>query len=191
MYVPIPPYTFKCEPCAYWEGFFTDEELVKILALPEWSATKKASVGDTVHGSVNYKTRISDVAWLEIYDKIANTIARVNSEFFRFELTGMHEAIQLGIYSGSENGHYEWHCDEGGKSAHVYRKLSMALLLTDPNTFEGGQLQLKYDTDEVKTVEQKKGRAWFFPSYTLHRVAPVTKGVRKSLVVWVEGPKFK
>ena len=103
----------------------------------------------------------------------------------------MHEAIQLGIYSGEENGHYEWHCDEGGNAFDVYRKLSMALLLTDPSEFEGGHLQLKYETDDIRTVQQKKGRAWFFPTWQLHRVTPVTKGIRKSLVVWAGGQPFK
>jgi PKHD-type hydroxylase len=67
----------------------------------------------------------------------------------------------------------------------------MSLLLSDPNEFEGGELQVKPDSDDIKFLEQKQGRAWFFPSYTLHRVAPVTKGVRRSLVLWVGGPPFK
>jgi PKHD-type hydroxylase len=71
------------------------------------------------------------------------------------------------------------------------RKLSMAMLLSDPSEFEGGEFQVKTTSDDVQTLEVKKGRAWFFPSYMLHRVTPVTKGVRRSLVLWVGGPQFK
>ena len=67
----------------------------------------------------------------------------------------------------------------------------MALLLNDVTEFEGGFFQVKNENDKIKTLEMKKGRAWFFPSYTLHRVTPVTKGIRKSLVIWVGGPPFK
>jgi PKHD-type hydroxylase len=67
----------------------------------------------------------------------------------------------------------------------------MALLLNNPEDFEGGEFQVKADSDVSKNLELKKGRAWFFPSWVLHRVAPVTKGVRKSLVVWAGGPSFK
>jgi PKHD-type hydroxylase len=67
----------------------------------------------------------------------------------------------------------------------------MAILLSDPSEFEGGEFQVKADSDEAKTLECKKGRAWLFPSYTLHRVAPVTKGVRRSLVLWIGGPAFR
>jgi PKHD-type hydroxylase len=45
--------------------------------------------------------------------------------------------------------------------------------------------------DEARTLKMTKGMAWFFPSYMLHRVTPVTKGVRRSLVLWVGGPEFK
>jgi PKHD-type hydroxylase len=64
-------------------------------------------------------------------------------------------------------------------------------MLSDPKEFEGGELQIKSDSDNVKTLEQKKGRAWFFPSWTLHRVTPVVTGIRRSLVLWVGGPGFK
>ena len=71
------------------------------------------------------------------------------------------------------------------------RKLSMVLMLSDTSEFEGGELLLKSDSDEHKSLSMAKGRAWFFPSYMLHKVTPVTKGVRKTLVLWVGGPEFK
>ena len=67
----------------------------------------------------------------------------------------------------------------------------MVLLLSNPSEFEGGQLQIKANNDEPINLEMKRGRAWFFPSYTLHTVTPVTRGIRKSLVLWVGGPEFK
>ena len=67
----------------------------------------------------------------------------------------------------------------------------MVLMLSDPSEFEGGQLEIKTDSDNPITLEQKRGRAWFFPSYVLHRVTPVTKGTRRSLVLWIGGPEFK
>ena len=67
----------------------------------------------------------------------------------------------------------------------------MVLMLSDPSDFIGGQLQIKTESDVPIDLEQKKGRAWFFPSYVLHRVTPVVKGTRRSLVLWVGGPEFK
>jgi PKHD-type hydroxylase len=69
------------------------------------------------------------------------------------------------------------------------RKLSLTLLLNDD--FEGGEFQVNDGKEEMAiTVPMNKGRVVLFPSFMIHRVKPVTKGVRKSLVVWVLGPKF-
>lgn len=179
----------------YWENFFSDDEINAILAFPHWVQADSAKVG-VGEGQVNSVKRRTQVAWLYldnntkwVYDRIAEVIARVNSINYQYELSGLYESIQLGIYAENEQGHYDWHIDSGNDA--TPRKLSMALLLSDPNEFEGGQLQLKIDSDEAINVDQRKGRAWFFPSHVLHRVTPVTKGVRRSLVVWAGGPKFK
>ena len=73
------------------------------------------------------------------------------------------------------------------------RKLSLTFLLSEPNVdFEGGDFQIVLaQENQAQTIEMKKGRIIAFPSFVLHRVTPVTKGERKSIVIWVEGPKFK
>lgn len=181
---------------AYWEDFLTEEDINKILCLPEWNNLKEGRVGNEV---VNTKVRDSKINWMslteensEIYKKISNVMSVVNNKFFDFNLTGLYENIQLSLYDSKDKGHYDWHADCGYEDyINVPRKLSMALLLNNTEDFEGGEFQIKVETDVAKNLELKKGRAWFFPSWVLHRVAPVTKGVRKSLVVWAGGPSFK
>mgnify|MGYP003351822367 FL=1 len=64
------------------------------------------------------------------------------------------------------------------------------LLLNDG--FEGGLFQINKGLEsKPETIEMIKGRLLLFPSFIIHRVTPVTKGIRKSLVTWVEGPRFK
>lgn len=200
MIYPIPPrHSIGKDFLAYWDGFLTEEEINKILALPEWLNTEKASVGTAgISNEVVTSVRSSTVGWIQLtpetqwlWQRITNVIADVNARYFKFDLTGCYEPIQLGVYSEEDRGHYDWHIDCSPDANGVPRKLSMALLLSNTNEFEGGEFQVKTSTDEVRTLETVRGRAWFFPSYTLHRVAPVTKGVRRSLVVWVGGPEFK
>ena len=69
------------------------------------------------------------------------------------------------------------------------RKISMTLLLSDEKDFEGGELQLI--SEEKETPKLKQGHALFFASFLRHRVKPVTKGTRRSLVMWFGGPSFK
>ena len=64
----------------------------------------------------------------------------------------------------------------------------MTCLLSPPNEFEGGDLQLIKESNSVKL---KQGQIIFFASFIRHRVAPVTRGNRKSLVMWFGGTPFK
>ena len=64
----------------------------------------------------------------------------------------------------------------------------MTCLLSPENEFEGGDLEL---IKEGKAVKLKQGQAVFFASFIRHRVTPVTRGVRRSLVMWFGGTPFK
>jgi len=73
------------------------------------------------------------------------------------------------------------------------RKLSVTLLLNEPGVdFEGGEFMMGRTSDPKNDIIPcKKSQCILFPSFIQHKVAPVTKGVRKSIVVWVRGPRFR
>ena len=199
MILSLPPRQFAGQDnLAHWEDFLSESDIDKILALPEWHNTYRAEVGHIQDHTVDTTIRSSRVSWMnvdpntaEIWGKIATVVAEVNRTWFHYDLTGFYEPAQLTLYQSQEQGHYRWHCDNAVSDSGVPRKLSMSLLLSDPKEFEGGELQVKKDCDDAMTLEQKRGRAWFFPSFMLHRVSPVTKGTRRSLVLWIGGPGFK
>lgn len=199
MIYPIPPVnTFGKDQYAYWESFLTEDELNYLINSNNFLDNKPAEIGLGENGIINKNVRSTKVAWLqlthenkEIWDKFSRVIAEVNSRYFHFDLSGLYEPIQLGTYSAEDNGHYDWHVDMFIGNKTTPRKLSMVLMLSDPLEFEGGDLLLKPDKDQHIKLEMAKGRAWFFPSYMLHKVTPVTKGIRKTLVLWVGGPQFK
>jgi len=197
---PIAPFNApgKDDVC-YWEGFLSDDDINYILSRPEWHDQNDAKVGGGGDGVVDKERRRTNISWMgvdknnqHIWEKITNTIWSANRQFFQFDLTGCYELAQLGSYTQYDQGHYDWHTDTSLSASNTpYRKLSMSILLSDPSEFEGGEFQVKYGNDDIKVMEQKRGRAWFFPSWTLHRVTPVTRGIRRSLVLWVGGPGFK
>ena len=113
------------------------------------------------------------------------------------------ESMQITRYK--KGGFYNFHKDGRGDHLSVYdmpnnkflhgnvRKLSMTVLLNED--YEGGEFQfITYNREkyEISTLEEfnKTGSIVVFPSFTEHRVAPVTKGIRYSLVVWFIGPPF-
>ena len=100
------------------------------------------------------------------------------------------ESMQIGKYG--VGGHYDYHQDGNGFTKYVSknkftngktRKLSMTIVLN--NDYEGGEFQFFNYKDQL--IKEKKGTVIVFPSYMVHRVRPVTKGTRYSLVVWFCG----
>jgi len=141
-------------------------------------------------------------------------VMKANRENFLFDLTNIDgESLQYTVYE--EGDYYGWHTDSGFGSlykpmaannrAHVgelaqdflsencekVRKLSFSLLLSDPDTYEGGNLQFIDGPGKSYFTPRQKGTIILFDSRTQHRVLKVTKGVRKSLVGWVTGPRWK
>lgn len=191
----LTPYSERIESFVWWEGAFSDQEL-NFLQEQAIKADQKAQVGGSPQGEDLARIRRSNVSWISndpdtkwIFERLAHVASSLNSQFYRFDLTGFGEALQLTNYDQSEHGMYGWHQDYGGNRS-VSRKLSLVLQLTDPSQYEGGNLQIMTGLEPVNARKQR-GLIVAFPSYVLHQVTPVTQGSRQSLVAWVSGPSFK
>jgi len=145
------------------------------------------------------RKRNSDLVWLNdtwIYKELHPYIHQANRDAgWNFEWDRS-ESMQFTKYK--LNQYYDWHCDGWDK----IRKLSMTCQLTDGSEYEGGELEFdfrNYDPhmrEETKHLRKAKeilpkGSIIVFPSFVWHRVKPVTKGVRYSLVMWNLGYPFK
>ena len=156
--------------------------------------TAAVGMGQSPGSGVDSEKRITTISWIpfkdmpEMYKDIEKTMLQANNNHFGFEGMQLTEPGQFTHFL--EGGFYEWHMDNDvqGLRQQPVRKISMTLLLSDPSTFEGGELEFM---DKGKTAKLKQGQAVFFASWLQHRVKPVTKGERKSLVMWFGGPPFK
>lgn len=191
----LTPYSENQEPFAWWEGAFTDQEL-NWLQQKAREANQKAQVGGGNGGGVNPEVRRSDLNWMPntpettwVFEKLAHVVSSLNSQYFRFDLTGFGEQIQLTHYDSSEHGMYGWHVDFGKTGPS--RKLSIVMQLSDPSEYEGGNLELQPHGKDIVKIKKQRGLVVAFPSWTLHQVTPVTQGNRQSLVSWITGPAFK
>lgn len=190
----MTPYTQGMEPWAWWGDAFTNDEL-NFLQEKAKAASLQAGVGGT-RDNLKFDVRRSQVDWLDnttntkwIFERLAHIGANLNASYFRLQLSGFGEPLQLTNYDQAENGMYGWHLDCGGNVS-VSRKLSMAVQLSDPSEYEGGELQI-FTGSQPQSIPKKRGLIAVFPSFTLHQVTPVTKGSRQSLVAWISGEPFK
>ena len=185
-------------PFVTWDGAFSNEEIQTIVEYcdaigTEQGVTFGATTPEDVEkhrvSNVKFHSRNNETAW--IFDKLNFIVQAANEQFYNFHLNG-YAQFQYTTYDS--NGRYDWHTDMSfgekfGNDAEP-RKLSLSLALNDD--FEGGEFQINNGKEETPlTVSMQKGRAVLFPSFIIHRVTPVTSGVRKSLVVWVVGPKLR
>lgn len=181
---------------SWWENGFTSEELDSIVQLGLQIEPQEGTVGD---GNINDSIRNSTLRWLPfggpakwIYDRMAYIMQQLNGQFYDYDLRSLAENIQFTEYhaiEGDKGQFYGWHLDKGVLNVPP-RKLTMVVQLSNPEDYEGGDLQTMTG-DRVVTLSKERGVAHCFPSWTLHRVTPVTKGKRYSLVVWASGPKFR
>ena len=145
-------------------------------------------------GGVDKKKRTTTISWIpfkklpEMYKKVEHQLSLVNLNHFGFENVHITEPAQFTEYP--KGGFYDWHMDldVNGQHEPPVRKISMTCLLSHESEFEGGELEIEKEKNKVKLVQ---GQAVFFASFIRHRVAPVTSGVRKSLVMWFGGPPLR
>ena len=174
---------------------FTPDQCQKIIDAGRRQKPQQASVGmGRPQGGVNTKKRTTTISWIPfkemepMYNDINIFIQKANKNHFGFGDIQITEQAQFTEYP--EGGFYNWHMDTDVNMQYEppVRKISMTLLLSPENQFEGGDLELMAPG---KRANMKQGHAIIFASFLNHRVAPVTKGVRQSLVMWFGGEPFK
>ena len=168
--------------------------------------------------TVNKDKRNSYNAWIPTSHWVGgflwHYVQRANRENFLYDLRCIDaESMQYTRYA--EGQYYHWHNDSGlashykpisngdrketdkqqqdfmNENTELVRKLSFTLQLSDPDDYEGGNVQLLDETGESYIAPRQRGCIILFDSRTQHRVLKVTKGTRKSIVGWVVGPRWK
>ena len=192
----------------------------KVVDLIEEDLTENfdPQMGDSkLHGdALNKDKRNSQNAWIPTNHWCAgflwHYIMRANRENFMYDLRNIDgESMQ---YTRYEKGQfYGWHNDAGlstqykpvssgnrsdglaqdfvNENIELVRKLSFSLQLSDPDDYEGGNVQLLDESGNNYVVPRQRGCITLFDSRTQHRVLKVTKGTRKSIVGWTVGPRWK
>ena len=158
------------------------------------SESAKVGMGKRPDGGYDPNKRVTTISWIpfkempDMYKDIERSMLKANNNHFGFEGMRLTEIGQFTHYP--TGGFYDWHMDNDvlGKHQPPVRKISMTLLLSPEHEFEGGELEFM---QKGKTAKLKQGQAIFFASWLQHRVKPVTRGERKSLVMWFGGPSFK
>ena len=180
----------------FFKEGFTEEEIERIKKIAMKYPALDAGTGELETSRHEDSVRKSTVRWMTdnenkgeldwVFKKLFNMINEANDHLWNFNLSHAEEAIQYTEYLEG-GGHYDWHID-CGHGIQAQRKISITVQLNDD--YEGGELQL-WRGQEPATALKQKGTVVIFPSYMLHRITPVTKGTRNSLVLWIGGDHYR
>lgn len=123
-----------------------------------------------------------------IYDRIRQEIIQQNNKLWFFNIFDFGEPLKFMEYNETFRGFANIHVDLGPIGACRFRKLTIIIQLSDDNSYEGGDLLIF--NDKPYKMPRERGTIIIFPSFILHKVEPVTKGIRNSLVTFAYGPPF-
>tara|TARA_R110000744_G_scaffold278535_2_gene390759 strand:+ start:307 stop:927 length:621 start_codon:yes stop_codon:yes gene_type:complete len=185
-------------------------DYIKKYKNKSFKAARIGGDGSKLKASQNKKKRNSCVSFItgkEPYKKINPYLDLANKNAgWNFEVS-WNENMQFTRYKKGQ--YYGWHMDMWHKPYINHRhpqyegkirKISCSVLLNDPNEYSGGDLEIGYTNNFETSIEKNKfnlkqcnlgqGSIIFFPGFIWHRVTPVTKGTRYSLVMWTIGKPY-
>ena len=147
----------------------------------------------------SHDIRVTQVAWVHrvaeteaLYRQMEAIVLRLNTDLFHFDLSGL-TAMQYAVYRENEGGYFDWHNDYGrarNDPGQEPRKITLSLQLSDGATYDGCDLEIRA-AHPVDVAPRERGALVAFRATALHRVTPITRGVRKCLVAWAAGPEFR
>jgi PKHD-type hydroxylase len=193
----FPKHTCDLQNYYFFNEGFSTEELDKIYKNVAIIPFTKAIIGPD--NEENLDVRSSSIKWIPpneqwgwLYEKLMNMIMEANDALWHFDLHCLTDDVQYTEYYADKGGHYGWHQDMGPGDMSK-RKISLTVQLSDPSEYEGGDLEYFRggDPEKADKAPRGKGVVFIFPSYMMHRVTKVTKGTRRSFVLWVGGEHYK
>lgn len=199
-----------------WHMTDMPTEIVEIIERDLQQYDDQAKDSEIMGAQVDKVIRNSKNLWVPTSHWISGWlwyyIQKVNQENFLYDITEIDGGnIQYTQYG--EGQFYNWHCDADIDSCYkpqivpgsgnntgpdvlnlqgeYVRKLSFALQLSDPSDYTGGEVQFLDNNCKTFFAPKQRGTLMIFDSRTKHRVRRVRSGMRKSIVGWVVGPRWK
>ena len=178
-----------------WRGLFTAAQLDSLEQYCDSLAREPARL--TSQGNTGIRT--TEVAWVfrnaqteDLYLRMEAIVLRLNADLFHFALTGL-TTMQYAVYRQEQAGYFDWHNDYGryrDDPGQEPRKITLSLQLSEAASYDGCDLEVRAG-HPVDTAPRERGALMAFRANALHRVTPITRGLRKSLVIWAAGPEFR
>lgn len=185
----------------YFKSYFPADYCQRLIDVISLRSPSDAKIGtnDGVQSDTSFRrskirfVNRGDAELDYMFDELWRLAIRANQDWFDVHISKL-DYFQIAEYESANAGEYKTHHDIFYMNGDPYyhRKLSCVVQLSDPATYEGGDLCFEHvdaypDAQEMR----QQGTAIFFPSFVRHAALPVTAGNRFSLAAWFDGPKWR
>jgi len=181
----------------YWyaKNFYNKKQIKDLTSFIEKNydnVEEKEKTAIDKEGNSKKNTNTLAITWQKVKHLTGHLEASVNAYneknfgYILFPFNDLMKAL-LNIYDSKQKGEYGWHIDS---SRSDIQDSKLTILVNLSETYEGGELQF-FQGSPYTVKEFTPGTLLLFKSYINHRVTPVTKGVRKTLTLFCNGPKFR
>ena len=188
--------------CCWYETHIP-ESLMKSLLVDLDKVDENIFIKSKVNpqdSKIKYSIRKSQHCWIPSTHWIGGFlwyyIRMANKDNFLYDISDIeNDLIQYTQYNKGD--YYNWHTDmdigDINEPDQLVRKLSFTLQLTNEDEYTGGNLEFAdFDESSYRFLGPKsRGTMIVFDSRTPHRVTPIESGIRKSLVGWVVGKRWR
>ena len=181
----------------YFKNYFNDS---KIKEINDFIENNFDDFEEVIHGAKNddgsfkKNSSVKIISWKKIkhfFSELESKLYLANQRHFGYDLYNMNDNVfvLLNTYDSKDKGSYDWHRD-ASRSNVFDTKLTVLINLSTEN-YEGGQFELNTGNAEIIKQFNEPGDVLMFQSLILHKVNPVTKGIRKTLAFFLNGPSFR
>jgi PKHD-type hydroxylase len=177
-------------PYWWWNGILSPELCDVIIGEGDKLISDDGRVGGNGAGVYDPRSRETNISFFDQHHWISGLClhyamaANANAQW-NIDINGS-QNVQYARYFPDQ--HYNLHRDASITQELTMRKLSVAIQISDPSTYEGGEFEIE---GTVLEDFKARGSVVVFPSILMHGIKPVTKGVRHSIVCWITGPRFR
>jgi predicted 2-oxoglutarate/Fe(II)-dependent dioxygenase YbiX len=180
----------------FWQDIFSENQIKEINNIIDnnfESFESENLIAKDLQGNKKKHSVVKIINFKELKTQLndfKNTFIQAANLKFGYEIFDItdFEKLHFNIYSSKNNSKYDWHIDASGSN--LYDIKLTVLINLSMNVYEGGQFELFCGNQYEVPQLNKSGNAIMFKSYINHRVLPITKGERRTLTIFLKGPKF-
>ena len=184
----------KFEFVVHKDNFLSENQCVKLMRyLENREASESELAGNYNENVLNKEVRDNKEVIInekQLNNKLKMVFELANHSIYKYNIQ---ELEKVKILKYENGGKYKWHTDCGSKETSL-RKLTAVVQLSEETKYEGGDLEFGITDEKGEknyTAPRTRGSITVFPAFLSHRVTPITKGKRSSMVFFIEGGKFR